>query len=174
MPSPSTVESFVTAAREYVRRVLGVELDGSDTSLAYVDHYIEKTIEKEPLKEDVLPLVAAALGAYFGEVAIARFGGRWLEGSDDPASWQIELQPAELRFHPVGMAAEALARDEVPGFDASFVTRPALMAMLGDALAASPPVDEAYYYSLTGRLETLEQALQIVVELERRLKEDGN
>ena len=48
------------------------------------------------------------------------------------------------------MAAEALRGEEVEGYDASFATREDLMGPLSEALETSPPVDEDYYYSLTG------------------------
>jgi hypothetical protein len=72
------------------------------------------------------------------------------------------------------MAAEALRGAEVDGYDASFATRDDLMGPLLEALESSPPVDEAYYYSLTGRLETLAHALDILVEIERRHREKSN
>ncbi len=168
---PTEIETFVAAAREYVRRAIGIELDGTDTSLAFIDHYVDKTVGVGPLDDQVLKLVAGAIGAYFGQVAIGRFGGHWVVEGDDPARWRVELEPVELRFFPVGMAAEALRQDEVPGYDSSFVTRQSLMALLGEALATAPPVDEHYYYSLTGRLETLEHAVEILVEFERRRSE---
>jgi hypothetical protein len=174
MGSPKDIETFVHAAREYVARVLGEEgvaLDGSETSLAFVDHYIDKTARGVQLSDDVLALLAPALGAYFGEVAIAKFGGRWVLDGEDPAKWRIELEPVELRFWPVGMAAEALRGDEVPGYDASFATRPEWMGPVGDALAAAPPVDEAYYYSLTGRLEILAEVVDLLAELARQAEE---
>lgn len=170
--TPPPVQSFVDAAREFVRRAISAELDGSDTSLAFVDHYLDKTRTPD-LKDEVLALIAPALGAYFGEVAIARFGGRWvIAPGSEPARWRVELEPAELGFFPIGMAAEALAQGELEGYDGSFSTKPEWMEPLAEALAASPPVDEAYYYSLTGRLETLEHALQVLVELARRDRED--
>jgi hypothetical protein len=172
--TPENIETFVAAARQYVKRSVGVELDGSDTSLAFVDHYLAATRGSEPVKDDVVALVAPALGAYLGEVAIARFGGRWVLESDAPATWRVELEPVDLRFYPVGMAAEALRLDEVEGYDAVFATRPGLMDALEQALAAAPPVSEEYYYSLTGRLETLEHVVEILVELERQRREEAN
>jgi hypothetical protein len=176
MSIPDAVQTFVTAAGRYVERALGVTLDGSEESLAYVDHYIDHTARAEALKPEVLALVAPALGAYLGQVAIARLGGRWKPETlgIDPAEWEVELEAAPLSFYPVGMAAEALRGGEVDGYDASFTTRDDLMGPLSEALEASPPVDEAYYYSLTGRLETLEQAADILVELERRKREQTN
>lgn len=168
VPVPPPIEGFIAAAQRFVQRTVGVELDGSETSLAYVDHYIEKTARHDTLKPEVLELVAPALGAYFGQVVLERLGGRWVLEGDDPSRWRIELAPAPLHFFPVGMAAEALRGGEVEGYDGSFVPRADLLAPLSEALAAAPPVDEAYYYSLTGRLEILTQALDLLVELQHR------
>jgi hypothetical protein len=173
MTAPDKVQSFVEAAERFVARALGVTLDGSEASLAYVDHYIQSA-HKGPIQDDVLELVAPALGAYFGQVAIGRFGGRWVLDSESPRGWRIELEPAELRFWPVGMAAAALRGGEVEGYDDSFVTREELTEPLTEALSAAPPVDAVYYYSLTGRLETLAHVLDILIELERRKREEAN
>ena len=45
------------------------------------------------------------------------------------------------------------------------------MGPLLEALESSPPVDEGYYYSLTGRFETLTHALDVLVEMQRRQRE---
>jgi hypothetical protein len=172
MPIPVEVQTFLDAAGRYVERALGVTLDGSEESLAFVDHYITHTARAETLKPEVLALVAPALGAYLGQLAISKLGGRWVVEAADPAEWRVELEAAPLRFFPVGMAAEALRGGVVDGYDASFATRDDLMAPLASALEASPPVAEDYYYSLTGRLETLEQAADILTELERRKRDD--
>jgi hypothetical protein len=172
--TPPPVQPFYDAACNYVERALKVKLDRSEESLAYVDHYVTETARAEALKPDVLALVAPALGAYLGEVAIARFGGKWVTDGDDPAAWRVELEPAPLWFHPVGMAAEALRGDEVEGYDASFATREELMGPLLEALESSPPVDEKYYYSLTGRFETLTHALDVLIEIERRKRDKLN
>jgi hypothetical protein len=172
--TPAPVATFVAAARDYVQRTLGLDLDGSEESLAYVDHYLERTRAGGPIADEVLALVAPAMGAYLGEVAIAKLGGRWVIDGDDPARWRVELAPVELRFHPVGMAAEALRQDDVPGYDASFATSKSLTPALEDALSRVPPVEESYYYSLTGRLETIEHAVDILTDLARQKRDDAN
>jgi hypothetical protein len=174
MATPQEVSELVAALRSYVARagvsVDAAALDGSPTSLAFVDHYVAQTAAR-PVKDEVLALIAPALGAYLGEVAIARFGGRWVLEGADAAAWRVELEPVELRFFPTGMAAEALRSGEVEGYDASFATRPEWTGPLEEALAAMPPVEESYYYSLTGRFETLEHAVDVLVELERQKRE---
>jgi hypothetical protein len=168
MPSEKDVETFVLAAKSYVQRTLNIELDGSETSLAFVDHYAQSA---RPVKDEILALVAPALGAYLGQIAIAKFGGHWVLESENPAQWRVELSLVPLRFFPVGMAAEAVRGDEVEGYDASFSSTPALMGKLLEALSRVPPVEEQYYYSLTGRLETLAHAVDILTDIARQNQE---
>ena len=170
MPSQKDIDTFIEAARAYVQRAVGTDLDGSEESLAFVDHYIT-TARAANLKDEVLALVAPALGAYLGQLAIAKFGGHWVLESEDPAGWRVELEPVPLRFFPIGMAAEALRGDEVEGYDASFATTPALMGNLLEALSRVPPVELEYYYSLTGRMETLTHSVDILAELIAQAKQ---
>lgn len=165
------------AAGDYVERAVGCKLDGSEDSLAFVDHYIDEVRKGAPPKPDVLRLIAAALGAYLGELAIARFGGRWLvlplakdkdaqsdaesdaesDSSYEESRWRVELEAAPLRLDPIGMAAAALIRPPKDNLDA-FVLLPGnrhLYEPLQTALERLAPVSEDYYYSLTGRFETL-------------------
>jgi hypothetical protein len=173
--APPEIVPFLDAAQRYVQRALNLSLDGTEESLAFVDHYIDGTARREAsdarMGGEVLALLAPALGSYLGEVAIARLGGKWVIEGADPAGWRVELAPAPLTFYPVGMAAEALRGGPVDDYDASFTTRDDLMGPLAEALEAAPPVDESYYYSLTGRLETLEHAVDLLVEIERKQRE---
>src|SRR5260370_31849367 len=111
---PPEIAAFTQAAQKYVVQAVGVELDGSEASLAFVDHYIASAGgEPGRLRPEILQLVAPALGAYFGELAIAKFGGRWRlpPASDgerpDPARWPAGLAPLEPRLPPLGVAAAA-------------------------------------------------------------------
>jgi hypothetical protein len=160
----SRPEEFALAAGEYVRRAVGVDLDGSVESLAFVDHYVAGM---EQPSEEVRRLVAAAIGCYFGEVVIGRLGGRWEADDEDPARWSITVEAAPLSFRPVAMAVEAIAGGDVDDVDARMTTLPSLAGSLEEALAAAAPVPVDYYYSLTGRLETLEHAAELLVELRR-------
>ena len=180
MATQKDVDTFVEAARSFVQRSLGlegVELDRSEESLAFVDHYAEGARESQ-LKDELLALVAPALGAYLGEVAIAKFGGQWVLEGEDPSEWRVELQPVPLRFWPVGMAAEALRGDEVEGYDASFAvfgpSASTLMSLLREQLARVPPVEPEYYYSLTGRLETLTHAVEVLTTMLAHVKDAEN
>jgi hypothetical protein len=161
------VPEFAMAASDYVKRATGLDLDGSVESLAYVDHYLATVGE---VSDEMVSLLAPALGAYFGEVIVSHLGGDWASEGRQPADWSIAIGDGAplVTFRPVAMAAEALRRDDVEGYDASLVTPPELEGPLDEALSATSPVEESYYYSLTGRLETIEHVLELLVELRRR------
>ncbi len=189
--TPAYIQPFLEAAQKYVQRALAdagvkdIELDGSEASLAYVDHYVriagiaQSSGINEEKMESLIALVAPALAAYFGEIAIAKLGGHWETSTGDaadqlePLNWRIVLGSGGLSFSPVGMAAAALAEGDVDGFDSSFTVRRDLMEQLEEALSTAPPVDQAYYYSFTGRLETLAQVSDVLVELDRRKGEQN-
>jgi hypothetical protein len=159
---------LLRAAQDFVRRATGLELDDSETALAYADHYVRESRRVGPLRPEVLDLAAAALGAWFGELARARFGGRWHKTGGSSAEWELALGAAPLRFRPVAFAATALMGGEAPGYDATLATEPRWEPALVDALDALPPVAEDHFFSLTGRFEALESAVDILVELRRQ------
>lgn len=197
MPADKLSELRV-AAGDYVFRATGCPLDGSEESLAFVDHYLDRLHQDPPSRPEVLRIVAFALGVYLGELAITRFGGRWValkaeapaigqpadETAQDPSlaplRWRVDLDAAPLRVDPIGMVAAAVARTAATpgnsdGEDAEaepdvegIVLRPGarhLQKPLLDLLSQMAPVSADYYYSLTGRFETLVHIVELVVEL---------
>ena len=73
-----------------------------------------------------------------------------------------------LTFHPVAMAAEAIRGADVADVDARISTVSSLEGPLAEALAGGTPVEADYYYSLTGRYETIEHVAAILAELQHR------
>ena len=200
-PSPLSIQSVPSdqlaelrrAASDYVLRATSCALDGSEESLAYVDHYLERLRQDPPRRPEALRLVAFALGTYLGDLAIARFGGRWLALPPEPAAsegdapsadptlgplrWRVDLDAAPLRFDPIGMALSAFADlvqsddSELDGVEADdgISLRPgarSLQAALHEALSRLAPVSADYYYSFTGRFETLSHVVELTVELQ--------
>ena len=165
--TPDQVSEYVRAAVEFVRRAVGMVLDGSDESLAVLDHYVAQVPSDKP---EIVVLVAPAVGAYFGEVVRRRFGGEWrLDG--EPADWRLSLEGDALTFAPVGMAAAAVCRAEVDGFDTEMAIAPAYHEDIEAALELAAPVTEEYFYSLTGRFEALQNLLDLVAGLRARAAE---
>jgi hypothetical protein len=104
-----------------------------------------------------------------GETAQAAGLGTLVEYA--AVSWRVELAAAPLRIDPVAMAATALlphseAADDVPVF-ALTVQNPNLYEALHAALDRSSPVSSDYYYSLTGRFETLVYIVDLLTDLRR-------
>ena len=133
-----------------------------------LDHYLS-TVPSD--KREILDLVAPMAGAYFGEVARRRLAARWSTPGLDPTSWTIELPEVPLSFSPVGMAAEAVTVGEVDGYD-SAVRTGSMEEAVAEMLERVPPLPEDQFYSLTGRLEALEQIADFMHELVRQNRED--
>jgi hypothetical protein len=215
-PAEGRVFELRQAAVDYVQRAIGCELDDSEESLAFVDHYLDRVRRGGELRDEVLQLVAVALGVYLGEVMRTKFGGRWvalppapsastggetpiLDSIDEPVGWRLQLAAVPLLVDPIGMALRALRppvstgpTDAPPAFNAEseaeaeraagealgaqgeqedpvgFATTPALTAPLRAALARLPPVAEDYYYSLTGRFETLTYVVELIAEMQHQ------
>jgi hypothetical protein len=158
------VSDYVRAAVDFVQRSVGMVLDGSDESLAVLDHYVAQVPRDKP---EIVVLVAPAVGAYLGEVVRRRFGGEWrLDG--EPADWRLSLEGGALTFAPVGMAAAAVCRAEVDGYDAEMALDPAHREDIEAALERAAPVTEEYFYSLTGRFETIQHVLDLLAGLRAR------
>lgn len=94
------------AFRGHVRRALGAPLDDSETSLAYVDHYL-RTVRSET-RAPILSLIAAEAGAYYGELVCRTIGGTWIGDGRDPRRLRVMMRDQFLHFAPVDQALEAL------------------------------------------------------------------
>jgi hypothetical protein len=149
-PPPGAVHELAERAVDFVRRSVGLVLDYSPETLPLLDHYLAAVPED---KLETVALVAATAGAYFGEVARRALGGEWGDTEGDPREWELVVAGG-LRLAPTAFAREAILGEDtgeavydVPDDDRDAVE---------DALEqrGEVPVDE--YYSLCGRLETMQ------------------
>jgi hypothetical protein len=162
--TPDQVSEYVRAAVDFVQRAVGMVLDGSDESLAVLDHYVAQVPRDKP---EIVVLVAPAVGAYFGEVVRRRFGGEWrLDG--EPSGWRLCLEGGAISFAPVGMAATAVCRADVEGYDGEVAFAQPYREDIEAALELTAPVTEEYFYSLTGRFEALQHMLDLLAGLRAR------
>jgi len=178
------VADLVRAFSDHVARALGTELDGSVTSLAFVDHYLSLARSEE--REPILSLVAAGAGAYYGELVRTELGAFWIGRGSDPRKLRLLMQTQLIYFAPADQAFEAIVGGSLDpgdhrhpageGLDTSFhlpSARPGPRgasalplqddaAWVEDRLAGLSPVPADQFYSLTGRFETLQLILQLL------------
>ena len=164
-PGPMTataierVHEFARQAVEYVRRAIGLELAYDSDTLPLLDHYLRSVPQDQPA---AIELIATTSGAYFGEVVRRRLGGRWDTSSDDVTEWRVVL-PTGLNFAPAGFVAAAVVRAELEDLDTSIDAPPRMRPFLEAALARMGEVTLDDYYSLCGRLDTVEHLHEVLV-----------
>lgn len=156
--APPRVREYADQAVAYVQRALGVRLEYDGNTLPVLDHYLTTVPSDEPA---ALKLVVLTAAAYFGEVVRHTLGGRW-ELTDKDLAWRVVL-PTGLNFSPAGFVAAAVARDELEDFDTEISAPPRMLPHVQQALARMGEVSVDEYYSLCGRLDTLEHLHEILV-----------
>lgn len=168
---PEEIAPYVAAAVDYIFNAYRVDLDLSVESLAVVDHYITKARDAEPAIRDLL---ATAIGAYFGEALRKEMDGDWdLTEGREPAQWILDL-PQGISLRPVGMAAEALAMDEVEGYDGAIYVPDDQISVLGAVLKAQDPLPPEQYYALSTRFEVIQKVTEALVAAKQRSGKQGD
>src|SRR3954471_16363401 len=152
------VRECADQAVSHVRRALGIQLEYDSNTLPVLDHYLRTVPEDQPA---ALQLVVTTSGAYFGEVVRQRLGGRW-ELADREAEGRMVL-PTGLNFSPVGFVAAAIARADLEDLDSEIAAPPRMLPHVQRALARMGEVTVDDYYSLCGRLDTLEHVHEVLV-----------
>jgi hypothetical protein len=161
-PVPERVREYADQAVAYVQRALGIKLEYDSDTLPVLDHYL-RTVPAEVVDDQAaaLQLVVTTSGAYFGEVVRQRLGGRWELGTKE-AEWRIVL-PTGINFSPVGFVAAAIAQADLDDIDSEIAAPPRMLPYLQQALARMGEVSVDDYYSLCGRLDTLEHVHEVLV-----------
>ncbi|MBA3396413.1 MAG: hypothetical protein H0T89_27530 [Deltaproteobacteria bacterium] len=159
---PARVREYADQAVTYVRRALGLTLEYDSNTLPLLDHYL-RTIDPglgagQPA---TIQLVITTSGAYFGEVVRRRLGGRWEMAAEDK-DWRVVL-PTGLNFSPAGFVAAAIAQADLDDLDSEFDAPPRMRPYVQQALERMGEVSVEDYYSLCGRLDTLEHVHEVLV-----------
>src|SRR5262245_27031809 len=167
-PVPPRVREYADQAVAYVQRALGIKLEYDSDTLPVLDHYLRTVPEDQPA---ALQLVVATSGAYFGEVVRQLLGGRW-ELAGEEAEWRIVL-PTGINFSPAGFVAAAIARADLDDLDSEITAPPRMVPYLQQALARMGDVSVDDYYSLCGRLDTLEHVHEVLVAVAAQMMGDA-
>lgn len=160
-PVPTRVREYADQAVAYVRTALGVALEYDSDTLPLLDHYLRSVPATDSGQPETLQLVIATAGAYFGEVVRRRLGGRW-ELGDEEVAWRVVL-PTGLNFAPAGFVAAAIAQADLDDLDSEFDAPPRMRPFVQRALERMGEVSVEDYYSLCGRLDTLEHVHEVLV-----------
>lgn len=158
---PARVREYADQVVEYVRRAVGLTLEYDSDTLPLLDHYLRTLQEIGAAQTATVQLVVATAGAYFGEVVRRRLGGRWEPGEED-VQWRVVL-PTGLHFAPAGFVAAAIAQADLDDLDTELDAPPRMRPYVQRALERMGEVSVEDYYSLCGRLDTLEHVHEVLV-----------
>ncbi len=167
---PEPVLELAASCVRFVRASVGVELDVSSDTLPILDHYAASAREELAARPESQPLVAQALGAYFGQVLTSELSGFWRAVDASPDGWLVCLQPVFLAINPVGIAHEILAAsDKHGGPSHELLLAREDRSLIEQRLASLPEVDEGDYYRFSTRFD----AIQVVVAALKEQMHDG-
>ena len=165
---PQRIADYAQQAVAYVKTAVGLELQYDSDTLPLLDYYLRSVPADQPA---TIELVAVTSGAYFGEVVRRLLGGRWDLSSEDPLEWRIAL-PTGLHFSPPGFVAAAIVQAELDDLDTEIDAPPRMRPYVAQALERMGEVTVEDYYSLCGRLDTLEHLHEVLVAVAARLLGD--
>jgi hypothetical protein len=169
-PPDQAIADLCDGCVRFVEHAVGLKLDYSPETLPFLDHFLRLRLQSESEEESAptIELIAATLGAYFGEVVRRKLGhARWTGDSTDPRSLRRELEPFFLAISPGVIAAEVIApgdetRELPAAFEVVVEARPAVQA----ALERQGEVELDDYYSFSLRYEALELIANVLAGLE--------
>jgi len=157
-PAPPRVREYADQAVAYVQRALGITLEYDSNTLPVLDHYLRTVPADQPA---ALQLVVATAAAYFGEVVRHELGGRWELGSKE-SEWRVVL-PTGIHFSPAGFVAAAIAQADLEDLDSEIGAPARMLPHVQAALSRMGELTVEEYYSLCGRLDTLEHIHEVLV-----------
>jgi hypothetical protein len=174
VPVPPRVTEYAEQVVEYVRRALGMTLEYDSNTLPVLDHYLRTLSDLGAEQAATVKLVVTTAGAYFGEVVRRRLGGRWETGDEGgkDVEWRVVL-PTGLNFAPAGFVAAAIAMADLDDLDTEIDAPPRMRPYLQRALERMGEVSIEDYYSLCGRLDTLEHLHEVLVAVAAQMLGSG-
>lgn len=165
------VKEYAEQAIAYVQRSLKMTLEYDSETLPVLDHYLRGIPQDRTTTAATTELIVLTAGAYFGEVVRRLLGGRW-ELGEDPKLWRLVL-PAGISFAPAGLAASAIVQSELGDLDTALDAPPRMKPYLEQALERMGGVSEEAYFSLSGRLDTIEHLHEVLVSVAAQLLGDA-
>lgn len=168
---PQPIQELTSNCVEYVARAIGMALDFTPETLGVLDYYAA-SVRNELAKNPALgPLVAPAIGAYFGELLRVRLDGFWRLPSPNQQDWSLCSGAVFLAINPIGVGYDALyGAEDHPGPRSPLRVAAEDRAYLDRRLATLPEVPEDEFFTFTTRFEVLEVASDA---LSAKMEEEG-
>jgi hypothetical protein len=160
-PPPGVIADLVSSCVRFVHAKYGVLLDGTQDTLSLLDAYVNEARLSAAERPETLPLTAAAIGAYFGEVVRLTFGATWVTVGDHD-TWKLCLNHVYLAFNPIGTAMEALTGEDAPGYHAHLQLEPDDQEQLERRLEALGEVPDDEYFLPTTRFDVIHIAVDAI------------
>jgi hypothetical protein len=154
---PQAVGELAAACQRFILGKYQVPLDFTSDTLSLVDQYVREARAEITLLPSSLDLIAAAVGAYLGEVVRRTFGGEW-EAVGDHSTYRLFLSKVYMAFNPLGMGREALTMDPEDGWHSHLVLDPKERDFVDRRIAALPEVPEDEYYLPSTRFDVISVA----------------
>lgn len=154
---PELVSELAGSCVRFVHGAVGVQLDFTHETLPVLDHYLRNARVEVQQRPETADLLTQSLGAYFGMVLAAGFGGLWRVPSTDVHEWFLYLQPAFLAVNPIGVACDVLfegGRHDGPSGELRVAASE--RALIAERLQSVSPVPEDEYYTFVARYETFQ------------------
>ena len=171
---PAKVAQYAAQVVEYVRRSLAGILEYESDTLPVLDHYL-RTVDEGAATTATIELVVATGAAYFGEVVRRQLGGRWEAAEADATRWRFNLSTG-ISFSPAAFVAAAIHRSNKQSLvdvDTDLDAPPRMRTHLQAALLRMGAVTEDEFYSLCGRLDTLEHVHETLVGVAAQMLGDS-
>lgn len=170
--SPEDIREYSEEAVKYVASALGVEITYDSETLPVLDHYLRSVSSEKP---QIHSLIAITSGCYFGETLRALLGGQWEQTDANdvrmpPTDWKVRLT-CGITVHPAALVLSTiLSSDEIEPSPSYEVADP-IKEIVEESLKSMGDVSEESYFSLSGRLDTLEHLHHVIfAEAARRQK----
>jgi len=153
-PPPPNVLELAASCVRFVGSRYGVALDFTPDTLPVVDQYVRDAQKEIAQRPETVPILAATVGAYLGEVMRQQFGAFWFADGEYSA-WRLYFTRVYLACNPLGMVLEALTPEEAEGWHAHFEIDPGDADVVAARLAAIPEVEAELFSMPTTRIEAL-------------------
>jgi hypothetical protein len=153
---PQTVQEFSEVCVRYVQRAFEIELDYEPDTLSILDHYVLQARADMKERPEALDLLAAAVGAYLGEVLRRQYDCWWAFPREEPSGWELRFSNVYLSIRPMMLAYASLAPNDDDWFSQAMVLEDDARQTIHERLAQLPPVSEEDFLRPTTQMEVID------------------